>query len=333
MDVGTSEVLQVNALAGDDVITVNPGLAALLTVVIDAGAGNDIVNSTASSTLTLNGNTELDTLNFNGEGQAVQSLGSSVVVGGVTRVSHQQVEVVNVANSVGQAPVITITTPTTDPTFTSDASTITLAGTAADDGTVVSVTWVNNRGGSGTATGTTNWTAAGIPLFGGANLISVTATDNSGNATSDTLTVNVTTLSYFLSEGATGSFFDLDILIANPNAQAAPVTLTFLKENGTTVTADAEPGADVTDHGARRPDRRARGDRGVHGRDLHVGVAARRRALDVLGQQLLRVARRHRRRRAAHQVVLRRGIAGLLRDLPADRQLEPAAGDGRRCRS
>ena len=166
----------------------------------------------------------------------MQSLGSSIVVGGITRVSHQQVEVVNVANAVGQPPVITITTPTADPTFTSDASTITLAGTAADDGTVVSVAWASNRGFSGAATGTTNWTAAGIPLFAGANIISVTATDNSGNATSDTLTVNVTTLSYFLAEGATGSFFDLDILIANPNAQAAPVTLTFLKENGTTVT-------------------------------------------------------------------------------------------------
>ena len=37
---------------------------------------------------------------------------------------------------------------------------------------------------------------------------------------------------YYLSEGATGSFFDLDILIANPNAADAPVTLTFLREDG-----------------------------------------------------------------------------------------------------
>jgi autotransporter-associated beta strand protein len=38
--------------------------------------------------------------------------------------------------------------------------------------------------------------------------------------------------SYYLSEGATGGFFDLDILIANPNAADAPVTLTFLREDG-----------------------------------------------------------------------------------------------------
>ena len=101
------------------------------------------------------------------------------------------------------------------------------------------MTWVNNRGGSGTASGTTSWTAAGIPLAGGVNIIAVTATDLSGNATTDTLTVTVTQLTYLLAEGSTGSFFDLDVLIANPNAQAAPIVVTFLKENGTTV--DAEP--------------------------------------------------------------------------------------------
>jgi hypothetical protein len=41
--------------------------------------------------------------------------------------------------------------------------------------------------------------------------------------------------SYFLAEGATGTFFDLDILLANPNATPIPVTVTFLKEGGSTV--------------------------------------------------------------------------------------------------
>jgi hypothetical protein len=44
------------------------------------------------------------------------------------------------------------------------------------------------------------------------------------------------TLAYLLAEGATGGFFDEDVLIANPNTSAAPVTLTFFKEDGTTVT-------------------------------------------------------------------------------------------------
>ena len=166
----------------------------------------------------------------------MQSLGGSIVVGGTTRVSHQNVETVNVANAVGAPPVITITSPTADPTFASDASSITLAGTATDDTGIASVTWVNNRGGSGSASGTTSWTASGIPLAGGVNIIAVTATDLTGNSTTDTLTVTVTQLTYLLAEGSTGAFFDLDVLIANPNAQAAPIVVTFFKEDGTTIT-------------------------------------------------------------------------------------------------
>jgi hypothetical protein len=43
-----------------------------------------------------------------------------------------------------------------------------------------------------------------------------------------------TTVSYFLSEGATGSFFDEDVLIANPNTAPAPVSLVFLLPSGGT---------------------------------------------------------------------------------------------------
>jgi autotransporter-associated beta strand protein len=46
-----------------------------------------------------------------------------------------------------------------------------------------------------------------------------------------------TEITYYLSEGATGGFFDEDVLIANPTATAAPVTLTFSKEDGTQVIA------------------------------------------------------------------------------------------------
>jgi autotransporter-associated beta strand protein len=43
---------------------------------------------------------------------------------------------------------------------------------------------------------------------------------------------------YFLAEGATGEFFDEDVLIANPNTSAAPVTLTFFKDNGQQVVVE-----------------------------------------------------------------------------------------------
>jgi hypothetical protein len=41
--------------------------------------------------------------------------------------------------------------------------------------------------------------------------------------------------SWFLAEGATGSYFDLFILIANPNAAAASVTATYLPAGGGTI--------------------------------------------------------------------------------------------------
>lgn len=44
--------------------------------------------------------------------------------------------------------------------------------------------------------------------------------------------VTVKSSTYYLSEGATGSFFDTDLLLANPNAVAAPVSISFLMENG-----------------------------------------------------------------------------------------------------
>jgi len=48
--------------------------------------------------------------------------------------------------------------------------------------------------------------------------------------------VNAPATSWFLAEGATGAFFDLFVLIANPNAQAAEVTATYRLPGGATVT-------------------------------------------------------------------------------------------------
>ena len=235
MDIGTTETLQVNSLGGDDDITVQASLANLITLMVDSGAGADTIKAFLPAPFTLNGNTELDTLIFDAQGQPVQLLPNEVRSGGVTRVAHTNVETVNVLNSVGAPPTITITSPTADPTFTSSAPVIALAGTAADAEGIQSIAFTNDRGGNGTATGTTNWTA-NVPLAAGANAITVTVTDTNGNTASDILTVTVDDLIYTLAEGATGSFFDTDILIANPTATQAPVTINYLKGDGTTVT-------------------------------------------------------------------------------------------------
>ena len=85
-------------------------------------------------------------------------------------------------------PTVVISVPTPASSYTSPTSTMTIGGTATDDGGVVSVTWTNNLGGSGTATGTTSWSAQ-VPLKAGTNLITVTARDTGGNVGTDVLTV------------------------------------------------------------------------------------------------------------------------------------------------
>jgi hypothetical protein len=56
-----------------------------------------------------------------------------------------------------------------------------------------------------------------------------------GGDGNDVVLANVSPITYFLSEGATGTFFDEDVLIANPNTVPAPVTMTFFLTGGGTV--------------------------------------------------------------------------------------------------
>ncbi|MBP7937731.1 MAG: SUMF1/EgtB/PvdO family nonheme iron enzyme [Phycisphaerae bacterium] len=92
-----------------------------------------------------------------------------------------------------QAPTIAITSPTSNPTYTTASSTIDLAGTALDNVGVMQVTWSNSRGGNGTAIGTASWSVTGILLQGGQNLLTLTARDEAGNSASDQLNVTYDT--------------------------------------------------------------------------------------------------------------------------------------------
>jgi hypothetical protein len=92
------------------------------------------------------------------------------------------------------APTLSITTPTTSTTHATSTATLNVAGTAADAVGVTQVSWVNDRGGSGAATGTTSWSVTGIPLQSGANVITVTARDAANNTSTDSLTVTYTAL-------------------------------------------------------------------------------------------------------------------------------------------
>jgi len=88
------------------------------------------------------------------------------------------------------APIVTITSPTSGDTYTTTSSPVSLSGSASDSTSGVSaVTWSNNKGGSGDASGTTYWTVSSVSLSSGDNVITVTAKDNAGNTSTDTLTV------------------------------------------------------------------------------------------------------------------------------------------------
>jgi hypothetical protein len=91
------------------------------------------------------------------------------------------------------APSVAISGPTSASSYSTSSATIALSGSASDNVGVTQVTWSNNRGGSGTASGTTSWNTGNISLQSGSNVIAVTARDAAGNTRSDTLTVTYST--------------------------------------------------------------------------------------------------------------------------------------------
>ncbi|PYN96405.1 MAG: hypothetical protein DMD89_17805, partial [Candidatus Rokuibacteriota bacterium] len=84
---------------------------------------------------------------------------------------------------------VTITSAAVNPNRTG-VKTLTLGGTVYDNAGETQVSWTNSQGGGGTQTGTTDWTASGIVLQPGTNVVTITATDAAGNAGTATLTVD-----------------------------------------------------------------------------------------------------------------------------------------------
>ena len=92
-----------------------------------------------------------------------------------------------------ESPTIMITSPTTNSTYETYESTVSLSGSASDNVGVAQVLWSNLTAGSGgNATGTESWSVSSIALSEGNNSITVTANDESNNQGSKT--VNVTYL-------------------------------------------------------------------------------------------------------------------------------------------
>ena len=98
-------------------------------------------------------------------------------------------EVVVTASADTTAPTIAIASPTAEPSYVTTADFIDLGGTAGDNVGVNAVRWAVSYGETGTAAGTTSWTATGIPLRPGLNTVLVEAEDAAGNKQSDAIEI------------------------------------------------------------------------------------------------------------------------------------------------
>lgn len=93
-------------------------------------------------------------------------------------------------------PQMAITSPVASgATVYVSSSSLGISGTASDNVGVTQVTWANDRGGSGVASGTTSWSVSGITLQSGWNTITVTARDAAGNLNLANLIVNYAVVS------------------------------------------------------------------------------------------------------------------------------------------
>ncbi len=86
-------------------------------------------------------------------------------------------------------PILSITSPTGGPGYSTAQPRADLGGTAADNAALSAVVWTNaTTGQSGSASGLAAW-GAGIPLAGGTNILMVRTFDTSGNSASSQMSV------------------------------------------------------------------------------------------------------------------------------------------------
>jgi hypothetical protein len=99
------------------------------------------------------------------------------------------------------APIVTPASPLTLsitvplPNSSTTGATVALAGTTAGAEGAVKITWQTNHDASGSATGTSQWSASAVPLIPGTNTITVTAADTSHTAVQSVTVTRTSTTS------------------------------------------------------------------------------------------------------------------------------------------
>jgi len=158
--------------------------------------------------------------NFTADGDTISRLVTGTgldVAGATTSVAGTGLDVAGTGLDVaGPTTTVAITSPTSNSTYSTSNPFITLGGTASDDVGVTRVTWANNRGGSATAIGTTNWTTDWIAVQLGSNVLTVTAQNVAGNITTTTLTVTFSVAFTFTDDPLIAGTLTTDPPIADP---------------------------------------------------------------------------------------------------------------------
>jgi YVTN family beta-propeller protein/autotransporter-associated beta strand protein len=145
-----------------------------------------------------------------------------------------------VLTALGGPPVITSVAP--QRITESDTMSVALAVTDPDgdvstcaasssDGAIV-----DTGTGVGAAQQNGVWHVTAAPRLGAIGALTITAScvDASGQSSNTvSIALEVVPTTYYLAEGATGSFFDTDVAVLNPNATPAPFTASFWREGGT----------------------------------------------------------------------------------------------------
>ncbi len=121
-----------------------------------------------------------------GRGAGIAVVGDLIFVAG----SYSGVTILRIKDV--DKPTLAITSPTVNPTYSATNGVISIGGTASDDKGVTRVTWLNDRGGGGVATGTTTWAITNLQLAAGLNRVTVTAEDAQGNLGTDMLEITAT---------------------------------------------------------------------------------------------------------------------------------------------
>jgi len=165
-----------SASAGTGSVTVTAGSSCSWTAVSNA----TWITITSGSSGTGNGTV---TYAVSANTGASQRTGTMTIAGKTFTVNQSGIQSDTIS------PTVEITSPTAESTYTTTSGSIDLGGTASDYVGVTQVDWTNDRGGNGTANGTTNWSVNGITLQSGVNVVTVTARDAANNTGTDAITV------------------------------------------------------------------------------------------------------------------------------------------------